>query len=62
VLAFSIAGGVLMGWLADRCSKKYVMVAIYLLVAIAAPSLFVGASKWPAGAAVLSAYESQSQG
>jgi MFS family permease len=42
VLAFSIAGRLLMGWLADRYAKKYVMLAIYLLVAISAPGLFVG--------------------
>ena len=32
----------LMGWLADRFSKKYVMLAIYLLIAIAIPVLFFG--------------------
>src|SRR5437660_1975512 len=42
VLAFSIAGRLLMGWLADRFSKKYVMVLIYLLVAAAIPLLFAG--------------------
>jgi len=40
VLAFSIVGRLLMGWLADRFSKKYVMLAIYLLIAIAIPVLF----------------------
>ena len=44
VLAFSIAGRLLMGWLADRFSKKYVMVLIYLLVAAAIPLLFAGRS------------------
>jgi MFS family permease len=41
VLAFSIGGRLLMGWLADRYPKKNVMLAIYLLVAISAPGLFV---------------------
>ncbi len=40
VLAFSIVGRLLMGWLADRFSKKYVMLVIYLLIAIAIPVLF----------------------
>jgi MFS family permease len=44
VLAFSIGGRLLMGWLADRYAKKNVMLAIYLLVAISAPGLFVGHS------------------
>jgi len=42
VLAFSIAGRLLMGWLADRFPKKYVMVLIYMLVAAAIPLLFAG--------------------
>jgi len=42
VLASSIVGRLLMGWLADRFSKKYVMLAIYLLIAIAIPVLFFG--------------------
>jgi sugar phosphate permease len=41
VLAASIAGRLLMGWLADRMPKKYVMLLIYLLVAGAIPFLFV---------------------
>lgn len=45
VLAFSIAGRLLMGWLADRFSKKYVMLLIYLLVAAAIPLLFAGHSQ-----------------
>ncbi|PYX62837.1 MAG: MFS transporter, partial [Acidobacteria bacterium] len=45
VLAFSIAGRLLMGWLADRFAKKYVMVLIYLLVAGAIPLLFAGKSE-----------------
>ena len=40
VLTFSIIGRLLMGWLADRWTKKYVMLLIYLLVAIAIPILF----------------------
>jgi MFS family permease len=44
VLTFSIVGRVLMGWLADRIPKKYVMVLIYLLVAAAIPLLFVRGS------------------
>ena len=40
VLAFSLVGRLLMGWLADRYSKKYVMVLIYLLVAVSIPVLF----------------------
>ena len=40
VLGFSIAGRLLMGWLADHISKKYVMLLTYLLVAAGIPSLF----------------------
>jgi sugar phosphate permease len=40
VLAFSIAGRLLMGWLADRMAKKHVMLIIYLLIAISIPLLF----------------------
>lgn len=40
VLAFSMVGRILMGWLADRYTKKYVMLLIYLLVAGAIPLLF----------------------
>lgn len=40
VLLFSIAGRLLMGWLADHMPKKYVMLMIYLLVAAAIPLLF----------------------
>jgi sugar phosphate permease len=40
VLAFSIAGRLLMGWLADRMPKKHVMLIIYLLIAAAIPLLF----------------------
>jgi len=41
ILASSIAGRLLMGWLADRISKKYVMILIYTLVAGSIPLLFV---------------------
>jgi MFS family permease len=44
VLGFSIAGRLLMGWLADRIPKKQVMLIIYLLVATAIPLLFFAAS------------------
>jgi MFS family permease len=44
VLTFSIIGRLLMGWLADRFPKKYVMVLIYLLAAVALPLLFLGHS------------------
>jgi sugar phosphate permease len=40
VLAFSLVGRLLMGWLADRYAKKYVMLLIYLIVASAIPLLF----------------------
>ncbi len=44
VLGFSIVGRVVMGWMADRFSKRYVMLTIYLLVAGAIPFLFLGRS------------------
>jgi MFS family permease len=44
VLAFSIIGRLLMGWLSDRLPKKYVMLLIYLLVASAIPLLFFASS------------------
>jgi MFS family permease len=44
ILAFSIVGRLLMGWLADHWPKKYVMLLIYLLVASAIPLLFFAAS------------------
>jgi sugar phosphate permease len=40
ILASSIAGRLLMGWLADRFPKKYVMLLIYMLVAGSIPLLF----------------------
>lgn len=39
VLMFSIAGRLIMGFLADRIAKKYVLLLIYLLVAGALPML-----------------------
>jgi MFS family permease len=44
ILAFSIVGRLLMGWLADHWPKKYVMLLIYLLVASAIPLLFFASS------------------
>jgi MFS family permease len=46
VLTFSIAGRLLMGWLADRFSKKYVMLLTYLLVAAGIPMLFLGSTRF----------------
>ena len=40
VLACSIAGRLIMGWLADRLPRKYVMLLIYALVAGSIPLLF----------------------
>jgi MFS family permease len=40
VLASSIVGRLLMGWLADRVQKKYVMILIYSLVALSIPLLY----------------------
>ncbi|HSW49171.1 MAG TPA: MFS transporter, partial [Bryobacteraceae bacterium] len=37
----SIAGRLIMGWLADRFSKKYVMTSTYLLVALTIPLLLL---------------------
>jgi sugar phosphate permease len=44
VLMSSIAGRLLMGWLADRFPKKYVMLLIYSIVACAIPLLFYASS------------------
>src|SRR5262249_42770028 len=44
VLAVSIAGRLLMGWLADRWPRKRVMLLIYLLVAAAIPLLLLRTS------------------
>src|SRR5262249_20068914 len=40
VLAASIVGRLLMGWLADRWAKKHVMLLIYVIVAVAVPTIF----------------------
>jgi MFS family permease len=45
VLAFSIAGRLLIGWLADHFSKKYVMLLTYLLVAAGIPLMFLGTTQ-----------------
>lgn len=44
ILTFSILGRLLMGWLADRFSKKHVMLLTYFLVAAGIPLLFLGKS------------------
>ncbi|HEX6225589.1 MAG TPA: MFS transporter [Chryseolinea sp.] len=41
ILGASIVGRLLMGWLADRMQKKYVMVLIYSLVALSIPLLYL---------------------
>jgi MFS family permease len=43
VLTFSIAGRLLMGWLADRWPRKLVMLFVYVLVAASIPLLMYGA-------------------
>ncbi|MBA2356146.1 MAG: MFS transporter, partial [Acidobacteria bacterium] len=45
VLAGSIVGRLLMGWLADQWARKYVMLLIYLIVAAAIP-LLLWADSW----------------
>jgi sugar phosphate permease len=44
ILAASIIGRLLMGWLADRINKKYVMILIYFLVAGSIPLLYLASS------------------
>jgi sugar phosphate permease len=44
VLGASIIGRLLMGWLADRIQKKYVMILIYSLVALSIPMLYFASS------------------
>jgi MFS family permease len=41
VLFSSLAGRVLMGWLADLIHRKYIMILIYMIVATAIPLLLV---------------------
>ena len=45
VLISSLVGRILMGWLADRFPKKYVMLLIYLIVAGSIPLLFLASSQ-----------------
>jgi sugar phosphate permease len=45
VLGSSIVGRLLMGWLADKIQKKYVMILIYALVAASIPLLFAADTK-----------------
>jgi len=44
VLFSSVIGRLLMGWLADRFAKKYVMILIYTLVAASIPLLYFASS------------------
>jgi len=44
VLLSSIIGRILMGWLADKFPKKYVMILIYILVAASIPLLYFASS------------------
>lgn len=44
VLASSIIGRLLMGWLADKLPKKYVMILIFTLVSCSIPLLFAASS------------------
>lgn len=45
VLVSSLVGRLLMGWLADRFPKKYVMLLIYLIVACSIPLLFMASNR-----------------
>ena len=45
VLISSLVGRILMGWLADRFQKKYVMLLIYLIVAGSIPLLFLASNR-----------------
>lgn len=45
ILISSLVGRLLMGWLADRFPKKYVMLLIYLIVACSIPLLFMASSR-----------------
>lgn len=45
ILISSLVGRLLMGWLADRFPKKYVMLLIYLIVACSIPLLFLASSQ-----------------
>lgn len=50
ILAGSLVGRLLMGWLADRWPKKRVMLLIYLIVAVSIPPLFYAPTAWTLGA------------
>jgi MFS family permease len=45
ILISSLCGRLLMGWLADRFPKKYVMLLIYLIVGCSIPLLFLASSR-----------------
>jgi len=45
ILISSLCGRILMGWLADRFPKKYVMLLIYLIVGCSIPLLFLASSR-----------------
>jgi MFS family permease len=51
VLVGSIAGRLLMGWLADRWAKKHVMLLVYAIVAASIPPLFYVPNGAPLGMA-----------
>jgi len=45
ILISSLSGRLLMGWLADRFQKKYVMLLIYLIVGCSIPLLFLASNR-----------------
>jgi MFS family permease len=45
ILVSSLVGRLLMGWLADRFQKKYVMLLIYLIVGCSIPLLFLASNR-----------------
>ncbi|MCM3874096.1 MAG: MFS transporter [Pyrinomonadaceae bacterium] len=45
ILISSLIGRLLMGWLADRFQKKYVMLLIYLIVGCSIPLLFLASNR-----------------
>jgi len=45
ILISSLCGRLLMGWLADRFQKKYVMLLIYLIVSCSIPLLFLASNR-----------------
>jgi sugar phosphate permease len=45
ILISSLFGRLLMGWLADRFQKKYVMLLIYMIVGCSIPLLFLASSR-----------------